>query len=243
MQPINHLALMRSNLGMSRLDVLATVGCVTVVGLLTILVLGAASPSSKRIGCYNNLRQIAIGLQVWGDDHTDRLPWVTAQSEGGTRPTMGFKTAVAWIEFSTLSNNLPAPRVLVCPEDSSAKLPSHSGTGAGGLVNSGYRANSLSYFLSYHGEPTYPHSVSVGDRDIKPTFDSNTTCSPGAIDNARLILTGSAPVAWTNDLHVGAGHLALMDGSVIFVKSRDVTTAINGPISDDGGSTHYLPAR
>jgi hypothetical protein len=204
-------------------------------------IFGASTSVSKRAGCYNNLRQLGVGMRLWSNDHGDALPWVTAIAEGGTRPNIGDpqKTAVAWVEFLTFSNQLSSPRVLACPEDEATKVASDWTTGPVGFGNSGYRANALSYMLSFHGIGSFPRSVAVSDRDIQVS-GANSGCSPAFVNNASRIGPSDPQVTWTNAVHARAGHLLFMDGSVEYIPSYSLSTAINGPQAEDGGSTHVL---
>jgi hypothetical protein len=232
-------AMTRSNRGFTRLELLAAISAATLVCVAAMPLLGASTSVSKMAGCYNNLRQLGVGMRIWSNDHGDALPWVTPVSEGGTRPINSIpKTAVGWVEFLTFSNQLSSPRVLACPEDAATKVALNWTTGPAGFGNSGYRANALSYMLSFHGSVWFPRSVAVADRDIRVT--ATGSCSPGGATNVSVIGASDPQVTWTNAVHARAGHLLFMDGSVEFISSQSLIKAINGPQAEDGGTTHVL---
>src|SRR5258706_15697824 len=58
-----------------------------VLALLALVVLPALAnnrPRSARVICANNLRQIGMGFQLWGNDHNDTLPQEVPVLQGGT---------------------------------------------------------------------------------------------------------------------------------------------------------------
>ena len=200
---------------------------IALLALVAAPLLASSHPDSKRFGCYNNLRQIGIAGQIWANDHADRLPWVTPVSEGGTRPNPGTKPAVAWVDLITLSNQLFSPRVFACPQDSATKVAANWSSGASGFANTIFRGNALSYFLSYHGEPVFPRSVVIGDRDLRPSsLGSPSTCGRAFVTGYATVNSQDFSVSWTNVVHARAGHFLFVDGSVAFIDNRHVLGAL-----------------
>ncbi len=231
------------------IDFLASFAGIALMVMAAYPLFANSKPDSSRAACFNNLRQIGHGAQVWGNEHNDRVPWITPLNEGGTQPVLdggnggiGRKVGIAWLEFTAFSNELVNPRVFACPSDNAVKVASHWGNSEGGFVNSGFRGNALSYFVSYHCQPEMPRSVVSGDRDFGP-LEAPTGCSRGII-NGRRIVSGPGPfVAWTNAVHPGAGHLLFADGSVEYVASAKLQDGLVGTLASENGLIHIVNAR
>jgi hypothetical protein len=227
----------------TRIELLAVLSALILVGLTAGRLFAASGPDSKRALCYNNLRQIGHGLQVWGDEHEDMVPWTTFVSSGGTRPEAGYKIGVAWVEFLSLSNELSSPRLLACPADASAKVASTWTTQPGGFANSGYRANALSYFVAYHVYPASPRDVITGDRDFRPSDSTPTSCGRGVVNTVSVEI-GDPKVAWTNALHLASGDLLLSDGSVEVTTQERLTNSLAASeMQTDNSRAHFLNPR
>ncbi len=232
----------RSSIGFSTVDLLFTIAFAT---LLTLGGIGMTSrESSARAVCGNNLRQIGMAVQQWGNDHGDEPPWAVRTADGGTFPSGGLKPAIAWAEFITVSNGLSTPRVFVCPKDPQAKVAADFSNGSQGFANSGFRGNALSYFLSYHGTPTQPRSVIGGDRDVRAS-SSGGSCSRGVNGVATISTAGSVTVAWTNLLHANAGHVLAMDGAVTYAPSAGLAQRLtaNPESNDVAPNVHFIGPR
>jgi serine/threonine protein kinase/class 3 adenylate cyclase len=71
--------------------------------------------------CVINLKQIALALKIWADDHENKFPFTVTRADGGTlelcsRGKEGFeKDPVP--HFLVISNELFTPRILTCPAD------------------------------------------------------------------------------------------------------------------------------
>ena len=203
----------------TRLELLAIIIALLLVAMIAWPLRAGSKGTSQRAACYNNLRQIGFAAQSWADNYGDHVPWATFTTEGGTRPVTGFKAANAWAEFATLSNELVSPHVLACPNDSATRVASHWDSAFNGFLNSGFRGNALSYFISYHCQPELPRSVVSGDRDFRPSQPPPVSCARGVNNAAGIMLQPPNVVVWTNLVHVGAGHLLFTDGSVEYVAS------------------------
>ena len=150
---------------------------------------------------------------------------------------MGVKPAVVWPEAAALSNQLASPLLLACPADPTVRPASNWGKGPGGFVNTGYRNDSISYFLAYHGRMERPHSVAFGDRDIL-VAGGLVACSVGPV-NAYFISFQTAS-GWTSALHGASGHIQLMDGSVKFLPSFGLEKAVGNITEANDSVTIHL---
>ncbi len=234
--------------GFSRLDLLGILGGFSLCLFLALPLFAVTRGDSKRAGCFNNLRQVGHAFQLWANEHEDTLPWGVWASQGGTRPDSGAKPANAWLEFLPLTNVLATPRVLACPADSATKVARSWGSDSTGFLNSGLRANGLSFFVSFDTAVSspparLPHAAFTGDRDFRMTAGPLVSCSLG-VSGVRSVYANDTTVAWTNAVHGGdGGHLLRFDGAVEFTQSGDLRTAVAGSQSDENGIAHVVNAR
>src|SRR5262245_26291975 len=79
-------------------------------------------PKYKAVGvaCQSNLRQNALGLMMWGQDHNNALPWQFPAENGGT---LGLTGAEVSSHFSVVSNYIREPRVVHCPANKDSRAP------------------------------------------------------------------------------------------------------------------------
>jgi len=123
-------------------------------------------PRSDRVICANNLRQIGMGFQLWGNDHNDTLPQEVPVLEGGT-----MQHALApnvWLHMAWLSNEVATPKIFLCPSDTGQPASDFTGNPAGGYLHSNFRNAATSYFLGYTGASIIndPDATIAGDRNV-----------------------------------------------------------------------------
>ncbi len=217
------------------LVVLAT-GC-----LLAAVAVPALATSRAQGGlaiCANNLRLIGRAFLIWGSDHGGEHPWWVPKAEGGQHPLY---SGNAWVEFAFISNELATPKILACPSDPELHgiATDFSSSSQGGFLNSSYRANALSYFISLDTEASLPAVALSGDRDFNVT-GGGAACSTG-VNNASFISAGRDEIAWTNRVHHGTGNILLNDGQVLHLSSPDLSALMNR--GDDNLSLHLLMPR
>lgn len=228
--------------GFTRIELMALTAAVSVLVALALPLVASTSTSAARISCFNNLRQLGTAELLFSNNHNERPPWLTPVEEGGTLPATS-KYAAPWTEMIVLSNDLASPRVLACPSDSSSQVASHWGGTAGGLANSGLRANAVSYFLSFHGQIEQGHTLVSGDRDFTPSAYPPLACSRRVL-NTAMLRQGDPSIGWTNAVHRNSGHLLFMDGTVEYVDSAGFrASAIAGEPQDNQVNTHFVNTR
>lgn len=109
----------------------------------------------NRIKCIDNLKQIGLAMRMFSNDHQEKFPWLVPGSENGS---MKYSNSVeVFRHFLVLSNELPTPRVLVCPND------------AGRLKTTDWDKLSnrnTSYFVGLDSDESRPTSVLSGDRTL-----------------------------------------------------------------------------
>src|SRR4051794_9298408 len=101
----------------SRLELLITLVALTALVLIALPRTVSARNSSQRMTCIDNLRRMGQAFQLWAFEHQDSVPWTLSISDGGTRPVGTTKPGNPYREFSVVSNELVAPKILVCPSD------------------------------------------------------------------------------------------------------------------------------
>lgn len=149
-----------------------------------------------RYRCVNNLKQVGISFPLWGMDHDGKFPMEVSAANGGTLEYVGQGGVCR--HFIAMSNELTAPRVLLCPADKSRKAA---------LSFSLEMADSnSSFFVGVDAVDAKPSMYLVGDRNV-----TNGLPLP---PNRIMDLTSNSIVGWTGELHGKQGNVCLADGSV-----------------------------
>jgi len=225
----------------TRAELVATLGAICLCVLILLPSLASNGSRSEQVGCMNNLRQIGIAFQAWGNEHDDQRPWFVmtniAQNQGGTRghPLMNN----AWIHFTALSNFM-SPTLLSDPgEMGRNKRVAHtwSFSPSDGLFNGNFRDNALSYMLGVHA--TVPELANILTADRNVSFDGVSGCAYGFTQVLNLTFPPTGFRGWTNGNHGTFGNVLLNDGRVEFTSSRRLY-GILLKIDDVGFSEHFL---
>jgi hypothetical protein len=88
--------------------------------------------------CEGNLKQVGLAIRIWAGDHNDQYPFNLSRQAGGTmefcdRDAEGFDKN-AHLHYKAMSEELNTPRVLFCPDASSAPVVDFEGlTDSAGL--------------------------------------------------------------------------------------------------------------
>ena len=203
--------------------------------------LASTGTRSEQVSCLNNLRQIGIAFQAWGNEHDDRRPWFVQadvpRNEGGTRghPLVND----VFIHFSALSNYM-SPALLSDPgETVRNKRVAHdwSWSPAGGFMNGAFRNNALSYMLGVHTTISEAANILTADRNVY--FNGVGGCSYGFNQVLSVDLFPAAYRGWTNGNHGAFGNVLLNDGRVEFTSSARLFNILYRA-DDFTGSEHFL---
>jgi prepilin-type N-terminal cleavage/methylation domain-containing protein len=171
-----------------------------VLGMVALVILPAlaqdeqSAARAKRINCSNNLRQVSLAYKVWAVDNNDRLPMTVPVQEGGTKEFAAGGNAFR--HFQVMSNEINAPKILICPADSRK-----AATSFGDLQN-----KNTSYFVGLDATDLRPKSLLSGDRNLDNGVAPVRTV---------LELRSDKTTHWTDSIHVNEGNIGLSDGSVI----------------------------
>jgi hypothetical protein len=197
---------------LTRLELLLAVAVLGLTCLVWSPAFAITRQKTDHAVCINNLRLIGRACQIWGTDHSGHHPTRESITSGGVMHHS--LQANAWFQFAALSNQLESPRVLACPADADRKPASNFGDSAsGGLANSVYGNNAVSYWVSPHAGWNRPQSFLCGDRNLR--IGSYGSCDLG-LPRAAGILTSPAMTNtfWTNGIHGAWGQVLLFDGQV-----------------------------
>jgi len=229
-----------SKCAFTRADLLVTLGVLALLALVVLPALANQRPRSARIVCANNLRQIGLGFQLWGNDHADTLPQETSLNAGGTMAHP--LSPNVWLHLSWISNEVATPAIFLCPSDSGRAARDFSFSSTGGYDHPNFANRASSYFLGYTGFsiPNAPGAAIAGDRNV--ITESVASCS-----RFLTALSINSPpdvgvVQWTKGLHNQAGNVLSFDGRVQQLDSPGLRKAFDIP-NGDNARKHIITPR
>ncbi|MGA9778810.1 MAG: H-X9-DG-CTERM domain-containing protein [Verrucomicrobiia bacterium] len=187
------------------MEVLLVIAVLAVFALLIIPANEDRNHRSTRMMCVSNLRQIGVTCNVWADDYGGKFPMQVSMTNNGAMELIAAGNVVAC--FQVMSNQLPAPKVLLCPADTNHM----AATDFAALRNS-----NISYFVSLDAIDAQPQTLLSGD--------DNVMVNGKNVQSGILNLHTSDVLAWTKERHQGAGNVLLGDGSVQQATSVDLTS-------------------
>lgn len=91
--------------------------------LLATLLPALARAKSKAVSiqCMNNMKQIGLATRIWSLDHGDEYVFNLSTNKGGTlelcQRSADGTDLNTYLHFRVMSNELAAPKILVCPKD------------------------------------------------------------------------------------------------------------------------------
>jgi prepilin-type N-terminal cleavage/methylation domain-containing protein len=201
------------------LELLCVIAIIAILASLLLPALTQAKARAKRIGCVSNLRQLGLAFHSFAQDHDGLFPAMVPAALGGYQEitnTLG----LGWRGYMTcsccilaLSNDLPTPRILVCPSDTFS-VPA-ANFNAFKSTNISDRSTNLSYFVGLKAAFSRPNSVLAGDWNI--TYKD----VPVRLPQYHVV----RKVLWTSALHHFKGNLLFSDAHVEEKNSEIVGTA------------------
>jgi competence protein ComGC len=218
-------------------DLLAVLGVVAVLALLTVTALAHNQPASDRAGCANNLRRLMLAWHMYADDHSGMLmahaasagniPWISGFMDfnpGNTDNTNIFKLTNA--TFAAIGPYVDSSSLFRCPADPATVI-------SGGAPKLRVRSYSMN---EYVGLPTATWSpsyqvmtkmaeVSQPERIFVLLAEHPDSITGGqfAVDIERV--GGVARIIdYPASFHFGGLNLGMADGHVDYWRWSDSRT-------------------
>jgi len=147
---------------------------------------------------------IGLSFRQWALDNNDKYPTQVSVTNGGAMEWA--RQGIAWPVFQVMSNELNAPKILVCPQDSDTNRYVASNFGSPQSPGAFTNNQSLSYFVGLDADETQAQMFLTGD--------SNLEISGRRVRSGLVSLRTNRPVAWSAPRHEHQGNVGLSDGSV-----------------------------
>ena len=225
----------------TRAELLATLGAIFLGAVILLPSFANTGTRSEQLGCLNNLRQIGIAFQAWGNEHDDQRPWFVLSEVTGNQGGTGGHPLMnnAWFQFTALSNHI-SPALLMDPgEIGHNKRVARTWSSAPGdsFLNANFRDNALSYMLGPHATIADAANILAADRNV---FNNGLGgCSYGFTVFRVDRTTPSSFRGWTNGNHGSFGNVLLNDGRVEYTSSQRLHNILFG-VNEGQASGHFL---
>jgi prepilin-type N-terminal cleavage/methylation domain-containing protein len=222
------------------IELLVVIAIIAILASLLLPALARAKARAQRINCTSNLKQVGLSFRLFSNDHSDKFPFNTFTSDGGSVPgtaaadlTDPTKAGTAVDIYTCLSNELVTPKVLVCNSDSTRSK-------ANDFMGAFDNQAELSYFAGATADESKPQTILSGDRNIVGLGGAAIDKTTGAADTHTW---GTAPATGASavgaGIHVRAGNMGLGDGSVQQLTDKGLQKQIDNAY-DSGGRVYLI---
>ncbi|MBM3882812.1 MAG: type II secretion system protein [Verrucomicrobia bacterium] len=234
-----------SPFGFTLVELLVVIAMVGVLASLLLPALSAAKGRAHATRCLSNLKQFAVALQLYGQDHEDRLP----PNADGREEALGGKWVEGWLGLPgpDCTNTLYLERSLLAPylggEVGVWRCPAARPVTVGTVTQPRVRTVSLNCFL---GSPVESPVARTYRRLGEIAQPSPAEALTFVEERVETINDGSFALQWDfrleepagwvlrdkpGVLHRGGAHLSFADGHVELHRWQDARTV--SPPRDD----------
>jgi len=220
--------------GFTLVELLVVLAVIVVLLAILLPALRRVRITAFRTGCAHNLRQIALGMNMYLDDHDGVYPW--AQDPVSTDPAYWLWMGRGWRPFlrSYLGGTADAqdPSVLLCPEDRTDPAM--------------YESTSYAYSMAFYHSPEQIDATSdKSDTYSNPQPSLRQRRGDVAHPAAKILLgewfSNHFPVddeqGWWN--WQGARNFLFADGRVAFLDAEQILPA-NDNLPDANLTIHGI---
>jgi prepilin-type N-terminal cleavage/methylation domain-containing protein len=189
---------------------------IAIIAILAAMVLPTLSGGGRslRVRCINNLRQVALGFQIWASDHEGKFP---AQMPIAKNGSMEFvPTGIACLQFRAITEQVHNSQSFVCPYDKTRRPADNYKE---------VRDENISYFANQDvATNKLTQLILAGDRNLQADGQP--------VSSGLFLLTTNKDMSWTSELHRLGGCLAFYDGHVEWSRSNNFNKVIqNQPLT------------
>jgi competence protein ComGC len=204
---LNHAAI-RNSKAFTIIDLLIILGIIVLLACIALPALASHRRKAKTEACHDNLKQIGVGFRTWALDCGDQYPSGVTLNNGGAKEQI--EMGNVFFNFLVMSNEIGAPKILVCPEDGEKTAKADFGCG--------FSNTNVSYFVGADAEDTFPQMFLTGDRNVAV---ENKPLPPGIF----VWASNRSALSWSKAIHTARGNVGLADGSVQLLDSRRLALA------------------
>jgi len=151
-----HYCMRNRPIAFTLIEMLVVIAIIALLAGLLLPVLSKAKEAGKSAACLSNLRQIGLSLQIYVQEHENRMPVIYDALLPSTAPVTTLTSNLATIDI-VLTNYLGNPEILRCPADKKQLFQQTGSSYAWNVLLNGQLSDQLKVFnISFD-----PHQIPV----------------------------------------------------------------------------------